>query len=161
MPEIKEEQLRKILAEAGISLAGSELDTGNDLSYKENPARIIVVYFDESDIPDGLAKTLEQILSVESCWILVPREGTGSASVFEKQDTQSLVNQLIAHFPKMNNVGEDLYVIGKSGNVFISFDHHLTEEGLGIFLSDVGTAGTLLGVLNEIGAELELFADRP
>jgi hypothetical protein len=161
MPEINEEQLRKILAEAGISIAGSELDTGNDLSYKENPARIINVYFDESDIPGGLSKTLEQILSVEPCWILVPREGSGKASVFEKQDTQNLVKQLIDHLPKMNNVGEDLYIIGKSGNVFISFDHHLLEEGLGIFLSDIGTAGTLLGVLNEIGAELELFADRP
>ena len=161
MPEINEEQLRKILAEAGISIAGSELDTENELSYKENPARIIVVYFDESDIPGGLAKTLEQILSVESCWVLVPREGSDKASVFEKQDIQSLVKHLIAQLPKMNNVGEDLYIIGKSGNVFISFDHHLLEEGLGIFLSDIGTAGTLLGVLNEIGAELELFADRP
>jgi len=161
MPEINEEQLRKILAEAGISIAGSELDTGNELSYQENPARIINIYFDESDIPSGLGKTLEQILSVEPCWILVPREGSSKASVFEKQDTQSLVKQLIAHLPEMSNVGEDLYIIGKSGNVFISFDHHLPEEGLGIFLSDVGTAGTLLGVLNEIGAELELFADRP
>ena len=160
MTEIKEEQLRKILAEAGISIAGSELDTGNELSYKENPARIIIVYFDESDIPGGLGKTLEQILSVESCWILVPREGSEKASVFEKQDIQSLVKQLIDHLPKMNNVGEDLYLIGKSGNVFISLDHHLSEEGMGIFLSDVEKAGDILSILNKCGAEFELFSKK-
>jgi hypothetical protein len=161
LAEINTEQLKKILAEAGISLAGSELDNGNEISYKENPARIIVVYFDESDIPDGLAKTLEQVLSVETCWILVPREGSGKASAYEQQETQSLIERLISHLPKMNNDGEDLYIIGKSGNVFISFDHQLPDQGLGIFLSDVGTAGTLLGILNRMGAELELFADRP
>jgi hypothetical protein len=158
LSDISEEQLRKILAEAGISLAGSQLDTGNELSYRDDPARIIVVYFDETDIPGELSKTLEQILSVEPCWILVPREGTGSASVFEKPDIQNLIKRLISHLPKMNNVGEDLYLIGKSGKVFISFNHHMSEEGLGIFLSDVGVAGTLLSVLNEIGAELELFS---
>ena len=160
MSEISQEQLRKILAEAGVSIAGSELDTGNELSYQEDPARVIVVYFDESDIPEELSRTLEQILSVESCWILVPREGSDSASIFEKQDIQSLVKRLISHIPKMNHVGEDLYLIGKSGNIFISFDHHLSEEGLGIFLSDIGTTGALLSILNEIGAELELFAKK-
>jgi hypothetical protein len=160
MSEINQEQLRKILAEAGISIAGSELDTGNELSYRNDPERIIVVYFDEPDSPDELSKTLAQILSVESCWILFPREGSGSVSVYEQQETPDLIKRLIAHLPKMQHVGEDLYLIGKSGKVFISFDHHLPEEGLGIFLSDVEMAGALLSVLNEIGAELELFAKK-
>ena len=93
-------------------------------------------------------------------WFLVPRESTFAASTFKKRELSLLIDQLISHLPHLTNIGEDLYIIGESGKVLVSYDHHFKDEGLGIDFSSIEKAGLLLGLLNELGSELDLISDQ-
>lgn len=160
MHEIGPEELSKIFKGAGMSTADPGLDMGLDLSFRKGPARVMVVYFDESDFPGLFRKTLEQIFSIEPCWLLIQREGSGQVLAFERPEFPDLIDRMNSHLPQLTHVGEDWYLMAKSGEVLVSFDHHLSEDGLTLSLSNVAKAGTLLQSLNEIGAELELFSER-
>ncbi len=129
------------------------------MSFLSWSKRILVVYFSEIDFPVHFKKTIEVILSIESEWFLVPREGAFAASDFNKQELSLLTDQLISHLPYLTNVGEDLYIIGESRKVIVSYDHHFKDEGLKIDFLDIEKAGLLLSLLNELNSELDLMSD--
>lgn len=160
MSDISTEQLNKFLAKAGIAVAGSELDIGHELSFRNGPTRTIVIHFAESDFPVHFKKTMETILSVEPRWFLVPRESVYMASFFKNGELSLLIDRLISHLPSLTNVGEDLYLVGESGSIIVFYDHHFKEDGLEIDFSDIEKAGFLLSQLNELGSEVELLSNQ-
>lgn len=160
MPNKSTEQLSEFLMNSGITVASPELAIGHEMTFLSGPKRTVVVHFAETDFPVHFKKTIEAILSIEAGWFLVPREGTFEASSFKKRELSLLIDQLISHLPHLTNVGEDLYIIGESGEVLVSYDHHFKDEGLGIGFSVIEKAGLLLVVLNELGCELDLISDQ-
>lgn len=52
---------------------------------------------------------------------------------------------------------DDLFLVSRSGNIIVSYDHHAIDGGLSIDLNDLNATGILLQKLNDFGAELELY----
>jgi hypothetical protein len=160
LSDINTEQLNEFLAKAGITVPSPELGIGHEIQFLKGPKRTVVVHFAETDFPVHFKRIMEVILSIEPGWFLVPREGVFTASTFEKRKLSLLMDKLIFHLPHLTNVGEDMYIVGQSGKVLVAYDHHFKEEGLGIDFSDIEKAGLLLGLLNELGSELELLSSK-
>jgi hypothetical protein len=150
--------LSEICNRAGINIADSKLGIGRELSYRDSPARTVVVRFVESDFPDKIKELLASILQLDTQWILLNRYGQLQAKEFTKNEVPSILDLLIESYPKVDREGDDLYLLAQSGKLFISYDHHIFEDGLAVYLAEIPLAGTLLTQLNQLGAEIEFFS---
>jgi hypothetical protein len=147
-----------ICSRAGLTIADSTLGVGRELSYCEGPVRTIVIHFVESDFPDVWKKTLKGILSLEAQWILMNRHGHFQAKQYGQGEVETLLDLLIQRYSKVIYEGDDQYLVSKEGNVVVSYDHHMFDDGLAVCTNAVSLAGKLLCRLNEMGGELELFS---
>ena len=108
---------------ARIAVADPSL-IGRELTYREGPTRPIVVHFVEFDFPDTVKDTLVGVLRFDDQWILLNRHGMFKSAEFTKHEVMSIVDMLIETYPKVNREGGKQYLLGKSGNVLVSDDHH-------------------------------------
>ena len=157
MSVLSQSDISEICDRAGIHIADSKLGIGRELSYRGSPGRTVVVHFVESDFPDKIKASLAGILQLEPQWILLNRYGQLQAKEFTINEVLSTIEFLIESYPKVDREGDDLYLLAKSGRLFISYDHHIFEDGMAVYVAEIPLAGILLTLLNELGAEIELF----
>lgn len=155
-----QEEINHLCGIAGLRIAESGHGTGREISYEHGPARTIVVHLAKADIPTVARKTLAAILSADKRWFLINRYGPLSARVFEDNEFQATVDDLMHRLPRLLQDGGDMYLIGADGKLFVLVDHHIFSDGLGLFFATIATASDVLERLNELGAELELFSNR-
>ena len=55
----------------------------------------------------------------------------------------------------------DVYLLGASGNVLLTWDHHTADDGLSVQLRRIEDSNHLLVSLNEIGTEMEILCAAP
>ena len=159
MREIDREQLRESCRRANLAVADQSLGIGRELTYREGPRRTIVVHFAHSDFPAGFEATLGALISLESSWTIVPRYQEGAVAEYDTSELPALISRCVAHLPwAAPDKSDDLYLIGKSGTALIAYDHHGLDDGMPIFLLNTESAEDFLTVLNQRGAEFELFS---
>lgn len=158
MIEVSYEIIEKLCKKSALSIAGKELGIGREISYINSPIRTVVVRFIDSDYPNIVRKTLQSILSIEEEWFLINRYGLLSAKKYIVSSAAPLAETLIRNWSKVVQKGDDVYLIGASGTVLLSFDHHIIDDGMAIYLSDIQKTGNLLSKLNVLGSEFELFS---
>ena len=150
-------RISEICERAGIEIGDSKLGIGRELSYRDSPVRTIVIHFVESDFPDKVKESLAAILQLDTQWILFNRHGELRAKEF-KNEIPNILEFLIESWPIVDREGDDIYLLAKSGKLFISFDHHIFADGMAVYLAETPLASALLTRLNELGAEIELFS---
>jgi len=103
--------------------------------------------------------TLGALISLESSWTIVPRYQEGAVAEYDTSELPALISRCVAHLPwAAPDKSDDLYLIGKSGTALIAYDHHGLDDGMPIFLLNTESAEDFLTVLNQRGAEFELFS---
>lgn len=173
MNVIKKSEFFEFCAKSKIEIAGSHLSIGNELSFQGSPWRTVVVYFAKSDFPAYFSELFLTVLKIESSWIFFPRysyydgfkihgnQYHDEALSFDRSELESFRDILVDYREADNYYkGCDLYVISESGDILITYDHHLEDTGLRIFLNDIEKTGKLLVALNALGAEVELYSKR-
>lgn len=168
---IKKSEFFEFCAKSKIEIADSNLNIGQYLSFKDSPWRTLVVYAIRNDIPTYLQELFLTILETESSWLLCPRyryhgglnhhgnQYHDEILSFDCSELNSLRDILVDYWEARNFCyGDDLYIISESGDILISYDHHLEDTGLIIFLNDIEKTGKLLVVLNTLGAEIQLYS---
>jgi len=161
------------LAKSGVKVADSWLGIGRELTYANHPLRTIVLYIAKSDTYEYISGVISLILNFEEEWLLFSRHSPASdlsliesatdcASIrFSKEEVSSLVSYLCTRATDPETFSADLYIIGKSGKILITWDHHSSDEGIAIQFQDIDDASRVLCSLNDFGAELEvLYIDR-
>jgi hypothetical protein len=151
-------EILEMCARAGIDISDSALNIGRELSYRGSPLRTVVIRFIESDFPNTVKESLAAILQLDTSWVLFCRYGELRAKEFVKSDIPQILEYLVERYPTVDREGDDIYLLAKSGKLYISFDHDLLGSGLPVSLADIPLAGMLLAQLNELGAEVELFS---
>ena len=148
----------EICSRAGIAIPDPSLGIGLQLTYRDDPGRTIVVHFRESDFPETWKMTLGAVLQLKPPWLLVSRFGPIDPRRFGEVELGSLLDILVELQAQVSNQSDDQYLVSKDGQVIISYDHHMFEDGLAIFTNDVTLTSAMLCRLNEVGAEIELFS---
>jgi|GEM_PF-3446105 len=155
--------------EHGIHLPDKKIGVGRYPSFKPEALRTINVHLLKSDIPDYLLELLKIILKVENEWILsskfryikklngLAELANVDAVIFERREQREICDYLSILLNYIRCLTDDLFLLSKSGNIIIRYDHHVISDGLSISLNDINMAGSLLLGLNEMGVELELF----
>ena len=117
---------------------------------------------------DYLAQILAAIFSSEAAWVLVPRYGDAgqcglvtpradlAAIRVESEDTPALIAFLLAE-PAGASRDRDIYLLGDSGTALVTWDHHTQQDGLCLQFSDISRSSRALVLLNELGAEFDVF----
>jgi len=160
--------VRQFLARTGIRVSDPERGVGRELIYRDRARRTVVVYVGENISREHVARIVSVLLSSQDSWLLIPRYGPASSLGFGSvpPEADALVcraaerDDLCAYLctrDMHSSVSCDLYLVGASGTVLVTWDHHTSVDGLEINLGDVDETGSLLAKLNTIGAELELF----
>lgn len=144
--------------QAGIKIADASMNIGRELSYRSAPDRIIVIHFIQSDFPETWKKTLYGILQLVSDWIFVNRHGEFKARNFSENELENLLELLIEIHPKVERECDDHYLVSRNGKIIISYNHHMMEEGMIIYLNDIQFTNSVLIKLNEMGSEIELIS---
>ena len=157
---VTESDFMEICSRSGISIPDPLLGIGLELTYRDDPARTIVVYFLESDFPETWKMTMGAVLQLKPQWLLVSRYGPIDARQFEEEELSNLLDFLVEIQTKVSKESDDKYLISKDGKVLISYDHHMFEDGLAIYTNDVPFTSAVLCSLNELGAEIQLFSKR-
>jgi hypothetical protein len=168
MESISIAQLESQLIKAGIVIAVNNRQSGRELSYKNAPLRTIVIHIGDSNNTEYVIKIILSILEIEDDWFLIPRYGMASdlglienynfmAIHFLTSDRQKLIEYLSTRSMDIGGFSCDLYVVSKNGSILITWDHHTAAEGLTVDMCNVAQSTQLLGALNDIGAELEIY----
>jgi hypothetical protein len=164
---------QQVLARGSLREAAPGTGFGRELTFRDRPAREIVVHFGERDSAQYMRDVTERILALDDAWLLLPRHGAvaslellhgdaeAAAIRFGPAERSTLAEYLCTRPMSLSEVSADLYAVSDSGRILLTWDHHTADEGLSIQLHDVADATRLLGALNELGAELELFYTDP
>ena len=162
-------ELQTVLAQGGLRRADPGDGVGRVLTFVDAPQRQIVVHFGPRDFERYVRDVTDRVLSLAEVWLLVPRRGAVSrlgligaheeaeAIRFGREERSTLAKFLCTRPVEVESTSADLYAISDSGTILITWDHHTAEDGLSIEMRRVADSTTLLRVLNELGAELELF----
>lgn len=170
MKTIESSQFKVFCNQSGICIADPKLNIGMELTYCNNPLRTIVVHIIEADIPEHLIEVLRLLFTQDTSWLVVARFGfnaewgipfsaneKATAISFEALEAEKLPALLSNHMPRLRSLRDDLYVLGHSGNIILTFDHHI-DEGMEISINDIDVAARILVGLNSAAAEVELFS---
>lgn len=160
---------RDVLARGSLREAEPGLGLGRELTFRDGPEREIVVHFGAADSAQYVRDVTDTILALEDSWLLLPRHGAlGSLGIldgddnaaairFQAPELSTLADYLCTRPMSLSEVSADLYAVADPGTILLTWDHHTADEGLSIQFRRVPDATRLLGALNELGAELELF----
>lgn len=169
MTAITADEFKAVLDRGALREAQAHLGIGRALSFADGPARQVVVHFGADDSEQYLRDVTDRILSLEDEWLLAPRHGavaalgllggeTDAAAVrFTVAERERLSEYLCTRSVDVGTVSADLYAVSDSGSILVTWDHHTAEEGLNIDLRRIRDATRLLGALNDLGTELDLF----
>ncbi|WP_317932560.1 hypothetical protein [Halioxenophilus sp. WMMB6] len=144
--------------QSGITIADSLLGIGRELSFENLLSRTMVVSLRESDFPDLWQNTMKCILKGDSSWIQINRHGEFLASVFKESEEDEFIEQFSERMNRIISAGDDRYLVGIRGDLIVTLDHHIFDDGMVIYSSSVGAISNILTDLNEIGAEFALYA---
>src|SRR5215813_2755613 len=163
MDSVDHESLRKFLTRAGVKVADPALRIGRALTFASPPARTVVVHL--GNATDHIAGIISIVLSIDATWFLIPRygaaaqlglvEGTSEvAAVTVAPSERGLLGRYLCERPMdLGATSTDIYVVGASGNILVTWDHHTADEGLTVGLRRVEDSNRLLVSLNDLGAE--------
>ncbi len=169
MEPITYDKIQDICSQSSIKVADPSIGIGRELTYINPPLRTLVFQFVESDPLEYVAGAVALILDIEEEWLLFPRYGNASdlqllvgkddfaAILVKASERPSLVNYLCTRPTSREFASADLYVVSKSGNILITWDHHTAREGLSVKFQQIQDASSVLVALNEFGAELEVY----
>ncbi len=169
MKAVTEQSYLELLARAGLEVADSRLRIGKQLTYVVHVPRMIVLHLGERDTDTYIRDAVSRVLELGREWLLAPRYGSASdlgllgdstpaaAISFGPEERSQLAHYLRTRPMSFDSPARDLYVLSGDGNILVTWDHHTADEGLKIELRSIIDAGRLLVLLNELGAELELF----
>jgi hypothetical protein len=158
-----------MLAQAGIRVASPARGIGCELTYGQNPRRIVVVHFGEDEAQEYLLAVTHRILELDEEWLLLTRYGSvadldvavtepdAAAIAFASTERLQLAEYLCTRSTQVGPPSADLYVLAGRGDVLVTWDHHTTEDGLSVELQSVSEASRLLISLNELGAEMDVL----
>ena len=171
MKAISNTELAAFLVEAQIHRADPNLRIGRQLTYAADPLRVVVVHFGESESPEYIEGIFRNVLAIDESWFITPRYGSVSdfgiaevqhdaaAILAVRVDAERLITFLYNRFEALQTMeGNDLYLVAGTGQILVTYDHHSPDEGLAIHLNDIAKTSQLLVILNEMGAEMELFS---
>lgn len=151
------DEIAEICSRSGIRMGQEGSPVGRELTYQDEPERIVVVHFGESDWPILVTNDLAAIIEMEPEWILFHRHGALKAKRFSSAAAHEMAKEMVETFAAVESEFDDLYLLAESGRAFIAYDHHLMSDGMPIHFSNAELAGQVLLRLNAIGNELEVF----
>ena len=169
MEPVTETQLRALFARARIDAADQTAGIGQELRYRGNARRLIVIHLAETDSPEYCIDALSRVLEADNEWMLITRYRSvadlglmpgiedAAALSFSGVERRRLAAYLCSRPTDLASVSADLYVLGSKGEMLVTWDHHSADEGIEVHVQAVSAAGALLASLNELGVELELF----
>ena len=169
MDLVPEERYRSLLAKAGIRVADPRTGIGAQLTYAAGPRRIVVIHLAKSDPAEYVENAVLKVLSLSDEWLLVPRYGTAmdlgmiagitsaAAISFKVGERSRLATYLCTRPIDHGAHTADLYAISGRGDILVTCDHHTVADGLYIELLNIADATQLLVLLNEFGAEFEVY----
>lgn len=138
-----------------------ELCIGPAVSFKNGAVSKLVIYFTDHDFPVGFSRKLGVLLSGQKGWYLFPRKCFFPLAFYETNEISNLKHHLVQEWCKLLDDDHDLYVLGESGEVIISYGHLFMDEGLKVYIQNPELADTLLALLVESGANAELISNTP
>jgi hypothetical protein len=169
MDPVPEERYRSLLAKAGIRVADPRTGIGAQLTYAAGPRRTIVIHFAKSDPAEYVENAVLKVLSLSDEWLLVPRYGNAmDLGIIERNTSAAAISFNVGERARLATYlctrpidhgahTADLYAISGRGDILVTWDHHTAAEGLCIELLNIINATQLLVLLNEFGAELEVY----
>ena len=87
---LNQSEFAEMCSLAGIAITDPSLGIGRELTYRDNPARTIVVHFAQSDFPETWKTTMSGVLQLEPQWVLVSRHGAFRARQFTEDEVGGL-----------------------------------------------------------------------
>jgi hypothetical protein len=150
-------------------VSAAESQFGRVLTYRDQPLRTVVIYVGDKISREHVSRLVSVLLSSSDSWLLIPRRGSASklglpsippeaeAILFRATELDDLCAYLCTRDMDLGSPSCDLYLVSGSGTIFVTWDHHTSDEGLDANLWDIDESSRLLARLNTIGAELELF----
>jgi hypothetical protein len=166
-------EFHDFLVKSGIRSADPKLGIGHEMSFVNDPLRLVVVHFAKNESSEYISGVFTHVLALDKTWYIVPRYGNladlhlsgdvrdAAALHADQTETEGLLLFLVNHFEALQKMrGNDLYLLAGTGRIIVAYDHHSPDEGLAIYLNDALLSGQLLMSLNQLGAELELFSKR-
>jgi hypothetical protein len=169
MQPVTEMRLSEWFGAVPIERGDAAAPGGQQLRFRGNPRRVIVVHLAETDSPEYCIDVVARMLETDDEWMLITRYGSiadlgllsGAADAealsFAADERTALATYLCRRSTGLSAVSADLYVAGRRGQALVTWDHHSADEGISMELQSVTDAGRLLVSLNELGVELELF----
>jgi hypothetical protein len=169
MEPVTATRLHAMLARAEIDVAADTARVGKELSYRSGPRRTIVIHLGDTDSREYCVELMTRVLEADDTWVLLTRYGSvaglglitgvenAEALEFATSERAALAQYLCSRSTRLDSISADLYVLGRSGEVLLTWDHHSADEGISVELQSVATSGRLLAALNDLGAELEVF----
>ena len=169
MTAITAAEFEKGCARGSLHEAEPARGIGRELTYRDGPARQVVVHFGADDSEQYVRDVTDRILALEDAWLLVPRHGSvgdlgllhdpsdAAAIRFAAAERADLAHYLCTRPVGLDAVSADLYALSESATILLTWDHHTADEGLSVQFQHVSDATKLLATLNELGTELELF----
>lgn len=137
------------------------LSVGPALSFKEGPTQKLVVHFTDRDFPVGFSRKLGVLLSVQEGWYLFPQIAAFPIPLYEAEKLANLKHHLVQEMESLLYDGNDLFVVGVSGEVIVHYNHLFMDDGLHVYLQNVELADTILTLLKDSGAKVELISNTP
>jgi len=148
----------QFLSESGIHVSDEGLCIGRELTYSSDLKRTVVVQFVDSDFPATVRATLAAVCEIGNEWVWVNRFGGDTGIEYSINERQDLINKLIETWSQLHCIQDDISLVSGDGKALLSFNHHILDNGMPIFLSNIEKAGLLLAKLNAIGAEFEVYS---
>ncbi|QPJ61919.1 MAG: hypothetical protein G3M70_08545 [Candidatus Nitronauta litoralis] len=161
MKSIDQKQWQEFVDKSGMVMPGKGPFIGPALSFKDPATRKMVIHFTDRDFPVGFSRKLGVLLSGQEAWYLFPRKCFFPIELYETNEISNLKHHLVQEWCKLLDDEHDLYVVGASGDVIISYGHLFMDEGLKVFIQNPELAETLLALLIDSGANAELISPTP
>jgi hypothetical protein len=172
MEAIDRGSLNELLQRAGLNMADDpDLGVGREMSFAQPAVRTLLVHL--GDRAEHVEKILLTILAMEERWLLINRHGSvaqlgiaanaerAAALCFCSTEHDFLARYLCERAMDIGAASVDVYSLGASGNVLLTWDHHTADDGLSVQLRRIEDSNHLLVSLNEIGTEMEILCAAP
>ena len=169
MTPISVEEFSAFLRQHSISRASHEIGIGSQLTSDRHHRRIVTIHFAENEPRDYVTRILNTLFNLEPSWIIFPRYGSvqsfaaypllnsSVAATFSANDLKGIVEHMVSIQETNKVIEHDPYFLGSSGEIIATWDHHVFSDGFSVMFSDIAKSTLFISLLNEIGAEFEMY----
>jgi len=169
MEYIRFEELIEILNRHKMGLPDKQTDIGLDIAYHVPSKRSMDIIIVPDHEPNYISAVLECVLSISEQWILIPRFGFSRINLFHSKHEEDIalrisLTKLTDHMPKiidhlflMEHLSDDITFINNSGDCLIRIDHHLFDDGVGLYSNSIDKTNEILQRLNTLGVEMTIY----